>query len=176
MIGIFGADSFEGAQRGLRAGNLSPVALAKFDRAKPDFRPIAAQINEARAQAVLLLGTGAAVVEGYAAFRAAGSRAQIATLSNNASGGFIQSLGPNAHGAIVTQVYPSERSGQYRLVREAQQLAKAKGQEVSPAMLEGIAAAKVLVEGLTRAGPNPSCARIHAALEGIRQFDLGGTS
>ncbi len=85
------------------------------------------------------------------ALRAAGSAAQIVTLSNNASGGFIKSLGANARGVIVTQVYPNERAVTYPMVKEAQELAKAKGlNEITPAMLEGYAAAKVLVEGLKR--------------------------
>ena len=46
--------------------------------------------------------------------------------------------------------------------------------EISPAMLEGYAAAKVLVEALRRAGPKPSRDKIQAALEGMRKFDLGG--
>ena len=46
--------------------------------------------------------------------------------------------------------------------------------EVSPAMLEGFAAAKVLVEGLRRAGANPSRAKLQMALEGIRKLDIGG--
>lgn len=63
----------------------------------------------------------------------------------------------------------------FGLVREATQLAKARGlDDVSPAMLEGFAAAKVLVEGLRRAGPKPSRDKIHAALEGLKKFDLGG--
>jgi ABC-type branched-subunit amino acid transport system substrate-binding protein len=41
-------------------------------------------------------------------------------------------------------------------------------------MLEGYAAAKVLVEGLRRAGPNPTRAKLLAALETIRKFDIGG--
>jgi len=32
----------------------------------------------------------------------------------------------------------------------------------------------VLVEGLKRAGPNPSREKIQAALESIRKYDLGG--
>jgi branched-chain amino acid transport system substrate-binding protein len=41
-------------------------------------------------------------------------------------------------------------------------------------MLEGYAAAKVLVEALRRAGPNPTRAKVLAALEGLQKFDLGG--
>ena len=41
-------------------------------------------------------------------------------------------------------------------------------------MLEGFAAAKVLVEGLRRAGAKPSRDKIQLALEGIRKLDIGG--
>lgn len=41
-------------------------------------------------------------------------------------------------------------------------------------MLEGFAAAKVLVEGLRRAGPKPTREKIQAALEGMRKLDIGG--
>lgn len=171
----FGADGVAGAQKGLVAAKLTPVVVEKFDRAKPDFPPIAAKITKADAQAVLMVASGSAVVDGNNALRTAGSAAQIVTLSNNASGGFIKSLGANARGVIVTQVYPNERAVTYPMVKEAQELAKAKGlTEISPAMLEGFAAAKVLVEGLKRAGPKPSRDKIHAALESIKKLDLGG--
>ncbi|MBS0467189.1 MAG: ABC transporter substrate-binding protein [Proteobacteria bacterium] len=171
----FGADGVAGAQKGLSQAQLQPVVLEKFNRAQPDFAPLAAKIAQAQAQAVLIIGSGTTVVDGYAALRKAGSAAQLVTLSNNASSGFIKSLGEQARGVIVSQVYPNERSLAYPLVREAIELNKAGGQgEVSPAMLEGFAAAKVLVEGLRRAGPKPSREKIRSALESIQNFDLGG--
>ena len=76
---------------------------------------------------------------------------------------------------IVTQVFPNERSLAYALTQEAMELAKAKGLPgVSPAMMEGFTAAKVLVEGLRRAGPNPTAPRLRDALEGLHKLDLGG--
>jgi branched-chain amino acid transport system substrate-binding protein len=171
----FGADGLAGAQRGLAAANLKPVVQEKFDRAKPDFGPIAPKIFKANTQAILMVASGQAVVDGIKAFRAAGSTAQIVTLSNNASGGFIKSLGSNARGVIVTQVFPSERSIAYPMVKEAQELMQAeKAGELSPAMLEGYAAAKVLVEALRRAGPKPTREKIQIALESMHKFDLGG--
>ena len=170
----FGADGLAGAQKGLASANLSAL-VEKFDRSKPDFGPIAPKIAQADIQAVMMIASGAAVVEGLKAFRAAGSRAQVVTLSNNASGGFVKSLGEHGRGVIVTQVFPYERSISFPLVKEAQELAKANNlAEISPAMLEGFAAAKVLVEGLRRAGPKPSREKILAALDGLRKFDLGG--
>lgn len=171
----FGADGVTGAQKGLAAANLKPVVVEKFNRTKPDFAPLAAKVTQADAQAVLMVASGSAVVDALAALRTAGSAAQIVTLSNNASSGFIKSLGDNARGVIVTQVYPNERAITYAMVKEAQGLARAKGiADISPAMLEGYAAAKVLVEGLKRAGPKPTREKVHAALESIQKFDLGG--
>ena len=171
----FGADGVAGAQKGLTTAKLQPVVLEKFNRAKPDFAPIAPKVFQSNAQAVMMVASGQAVVDGVKAFRAAGSAAQIVTLSNNASSGFVKSLGENARGVIVTQVFPYERSIAYPMVREAQEMAKAKGQgEITPAMLEGFAAAKVLVEGLRRAGAKPTREKIQAALEGLRKLDIGG--
>ncbi|ABM34882.1 ABC transporter substrate-binding protein [Paracidovorax citrulli] len=170
----FGSDGLAGALKGFEAAKLKPVLEERFDRAKPDFSAIAPKLAQTQAQAVLMIASGTAAVEGYAAFRAAGSGAQLVTLSNNASSGFARSLGANARGVIVTQVFPNERATNYPLVREAHDLAKAHGKEVSPAMLEGIAAAKVLVEGLRRAGAKPTRERLQAALEGIQKFDIGG--
>ena len=159
----------------MAAAKLTAVVSEKFARATPDFAPIAAKVAKADAQAVLMVATGSAVVDATNALRTAGSAAQIVTLSNNASSGFIQSLGANARGVIVTQVFPNERAVTYPMVKEAQELAKTKGlTEISPAMLEGFAAAKVLVEGLKRAGPKPTRDKIQTALESIKKLDLGG--
>jgi len=129
----------------------------------------------ANAQAVIWIGSGTAVSEGVKALRAAGSAAQVVTLSNNASGGFIKLLGDASRGVIVTQVFPYERSISFPFVQEALALAQAKGMsEVSPATLEGFAAAKVLVEALRRASPKPTREKVLAALEHMDKFDLGG--
>ncbi len=171
----FGADGVTGAQKGLATAKLQAVVQEKFDRSKPDYSAIAPKVYQSNAQAIIMVASGQAVVDGIKAFRAAGSTAQVVTLSNNASSGFVKNLGENGRGVIVTQVFPYERSISYPMVKEALELAKAKGQnEVSPAMLEGFAAAKVLVEGLRRAGAKPSREKIQAALEGIRKLDIGG--
>lgn len=171
----FGADLLEGAQKGFASVSKTALFIEKFDRAKWDFSAIAPRIAASGAQAVLFIGSGVAVADGIAAIRKAGSRAQIITNSNNASGGFVKSLGANAAGTIVTQVFPYERSLAVAMVKEAMDLAKAKGLEgVSPAMLEGFAAAKVLVAGLQRTGPNPTRVRLRDALEGLSKLDIGG--
>lgn len=171
----FGADATAGAENGFAAAKLKPVLLQKFPRDKADFAALATQVVTSEAQAVIYIGSAATVAKGVKALRGIRSSAQVVTLSNNASEGFIKLLGDHARGVIVTQVFPNERAVTYRLIKEAQELAKAKGLPgVSPAMMEGFAAAKVLVEGLRRAGPNPTPVGLRDALEGIQKFDLGG--
>jgi len=171
----FGADVAIGANAGFTSVGKQPVIVEKFDRNKPDFGAIAPRVAKTDPQAVLFIGSGQMVADGLDALRAAGSRAQLVTMSNNASGGFIKQLGSNAHGTIVTQVFPYERSVATPIIKEALGLASAQGQAtISPAMMEGFAAAKVMVEGLKRAGPKPTREKIIAALNSMQKFDLGG--
>ncbi len=172
----FGADSIKGALTAFKQVAGSPLFIEKFDRAKPDFGGVAKAVEATSPQAILFIGSGSAVVDGMKAIRASGSKAQIVTLSNNASDGFIKSLGDNGPGTIVTQVFPYERSLASPLVKEARKLQKdASGQDrVTPAMLEGFAGAKVLVEGLRRSGSHPTREKLRDALETLKHFDIGG--
>jgi ABC-type branched-subunit amino acid transport system substrate-binding protein len=96
-------------------------------------------------------------------------------LSNNASAGFVKALKENARGTIVSQIFPYERSLSAPIVKEAYDLGVAKGlPEVTPAMLEGFAAAKVLVEGLRRAGKDLTRTGLQKALEGMQKVNIGG--
>ena len=172
----FGADAIKGALAAFKEVNNAPMFTEKFNREKPDFTALGKTVAASPPQAVLVIGSGSAVADGVKAIRAAGSKAQIVTLSNNASDGFIKALGDNAAGTIISQVFPYERSLASPMVKEARGLAKAAtGQDrVTPAMLEGYAGAKVLVEGLRRAGPHPTREKLREALETLKHYDIGG--
>jgi branched-chain amino acid transport system substrate-binding protein len=170
----FGMDALEGASKGFHQAGFPPAVALKADRARPDYKGIVQAIEKSGAQAVVWIASGMAVVEGIRTLRTAHPGMQVVTLSNNASSGFVKALGEAGAGVMVTQVFPSERALAYGMVREVAALAKDRKLELGPAMLEGFAAAKVLVEALRRAGPNPTRAKVQAALEGMQKFDLGG--
>ena len=170
----FGQDGLEGASKGFYRAGFSPTTAIKVDRAHPDYKDVVQQVEKTGSQAVVWIASGTTVVEGIKVLRSAIPGVQIVTLSNNASAGFIKGLGAAGSGVMVTQVFPSERALAFALVRDATLLAKQKNLELSPSMVEGYAAAKVLVEGLRRAGPNPTRAKVLAALESLQKFDLGG--
>jgi len=170
----FGEDAAQGALAGLSKTNKQPSAHVKFDRAKPEMGPVVAKALAAQPQAVLFIGSGSAVVEGMKAVRAAGSTAQLVTLSNNAAAGFIKDLGDIGHGVIVSQVFPYERSIAKSIIKDASEAARKADTELTPSMVEGYASAKVLVEGLKRAGKQPTRQSLRDALDNMGRFDLGG--
>ncbi len=174
----FGQDAAQGALRGLTDQKTKPVLHLTYDRDKPEVPNLVKQIMAADPQVVLFISTQQVASETINALRAAGSRTLASTLSNNASAGFIQLLGQNAAGVIVSQVFPNERNMTLPMIREVTDLAKAKQAEtggvVTPAMMEGFASAKVLVEAIRRAGKDVSRAGITRALNGMTKYDLGG--
>lgn len=171
----FGNDAGKGAIKGLDDLKMRALSHLRFDRNKPDLAPTMQAIAKAGIEAVVLIGPGYAVVEGVNGLRAAGSTAHVATLSNNASAEFVKALGENAHGVIVTQLFPYERSTANLMVREALSLAKSAGRsELTPAQVEGFAAAKLVVEALRRVnGKDITRDGLNRALDGAR-LDLGG--
>ena len=62
---------------GFKANQLEALFVEKFDRTKPDFTALAPRVAQKQPQAVVFVGTGAAVVDGIKALRGAGMTAQI---------------------------------------------------------------------------------------------------
>jgi ABC-type branched-subunit amino acid transport system substrate-binding protein len=85
-------------------------------------------------------------------------------------------LGPDARGLIVTQVVPYPWRSTPEVVREHRDDLRAIAPDASPSFssLEGYVGARVLVEGLRRAGPRPSRESLAQSLERLGALDLGG--
>ena len=175
----FGTDALQGALKVFKEGNAKPVVSEAIDKAKPDYTTCVRKIIANKQLGAVFIGTPVSVAAGVKALRAAGSNITVATLSNNAASGFIKELGPQATGVVVSQVFPSERSLATPMIAEASKLAAAKDiSQLTPAMIEGFAAAKVLVVALRKAaadnkGPvtRPS---VKKALESMKDVDIGG--
>ncbi|AKJ31142.1 ABC transporter substrate-binding protein [Caldimonas brevitalea] len=87
----------------------------------------------------------------------------------------LDMLGDSAKGVTVAQVVPNPDSGTIAVVRAYQAaLKKAGNPTTSYPSLEGYISARILAEGLRRAGRGASRDRLVAAFETMRPFDLGG--
>ena len=170
----FGKDTEIGFNNAMQKLSVDAHRIFTVDRLKPDVAKAAAEVGQFTPQAVILAcpsTTARAMIE---AFNKQGTLAQLAVLSNNAGLAFAQSLGALGRGVVVSQVMPSPVRSTSRLGRDLAASAKAAGMAPSYAMMEGYASARVLVEGLKRAGKTPTRAGFVAGLESAGTIDLGG--
>lgn len=170
----FGQDGLEGFDKAMAARKLSPVIIASFARVNPDYAATAASVIKANPAALIVVSSSGNTIEVIKAIRSAGSHMQIMTLSNNSSESFVKELDVAGRGVIVSQVMPAPHLISSVLGREFKTAAKATGATVSYAAMEGFVNAKLLVEGLRRAGRNLTREGLIRALETMQHVDLGG--
>src|SRR2546425_11728519 len=171
----FGKDGLSGVQQALKEKNITPVAVASHPRGTTKVEEAVATIAKAEPQAVLMTVLADAGVAFVKQMKKAGQSPLFLTLSNNSSNAFIKNLGEDGAGVAVSQVSPYPFAGTDPISKEFLDLIKGKEDvSASYASMEGFIAAKVLVEGLRRAGPKPTREGLITALESMRSVDLGG--
>jgi ABC-type branched-subunit amino acid transport system substrate-binding protein len=171
----FGKDGLTGALNAMKKYNLAPVVVAGHERGTVKVEPAVAAISKADPQAVImvtLLDAGVAFIK---QMKKAGASPLFVTLSNNSSNAFIKGLGADGHGVAVSQVSPYPFYRTMPITQEFHAVIKGRT-DVAPsyASMEGFIAAKVMVEGLRRAGPKPTREKLNTALESMQRLDLGG--
>jgi ABC-type branched-subunit amino acid transport system substrate-binding protein len=170
----FGRDGLAGFVRGMAERKLEPTIIASFARDKPDVAATAAELIKANPKALIIVSSSKNTVDVIKAIRAQGGTMQLMTLSNNSSESFVKDLGPAGVGLIMSQITPAADLVSSILGQEFKLAAKASGATMSYAAMDGFVSAKVLVEGLRRAGPTLTRDSFIRGLESIRQVDLGG--
>jgi branched-chain amino acid transport system substrate-binding protein len=170
----FGEDGLEGFNRGMAAHNLTPVSIIGFGRVDPDYAKAAEEVIKSNPGALIIVSSARNTVEVIKAIRAQGGRMQIMTLSNNSSEAFVKELGSAGVGVIMAQITPTPHLMSTRLGQEFNAAAKLSGATVSYPGIEGFMNAKVLVEGLRRAGKNLTREGFIRAMESMERVDFGG--
>ncbi len=169
----FGRDGLAGFEQAMSSTGLTPVSITTFARVDPDNDAAAKEIIKHDPAAVIILSSSKNTVGVIKAIRKHGGFMQLITLSNNSSEFFINDLGPDGAGVIVSQVTPAQ-SNATPLGQEFLKAAKETNATISYAAMEGFLNAKVLVEGLKRAGRDLTREKFVKALESIKNMDFGG--
>ncbi|MGZ5033596.1 MAG: ABC transporter substrate-binding protein [Usitatibacter sp.] len=172
----FGKDCLVGFLSGLKKSQIESLGTFSYDRAKGDTGEAAAKVIALKPQAVVTAGHSKPLANLVREMRKAGlGGVTFITLSNLSSQSFLDDLGDVGHGVIVMQVFPNPARSDTRIAAELKRVAAGRpGFVISHMAMEGFAAAKVLVEGLRRAGRNPTRASFLAGLESLHDYDLGG--
>lgn len=171
-----GLDGLNGFNKGMAAYGLKSAIIEIFPRLNPKIDDVALRLVHAKLDALVIVSSGANTIDVIKAIRAHGGKMQIMTLSNNSSREFIKDLGADGTGMIVSQITPPPDSEASGLGREFAAAGKATGATVSYAAMEGFLSAKVLVDGLRRAGRNLTREGFVRALESMQRVNMGGVS
>ncbi len=145
----------------------------KNDGSDADAR--AAELVKFQPKAVVLSATNDVTAKFITAYRAAGGETAFYSFSFLNGQKLHQDIQKAAAGVVVSQVVPYPWNAATPIIAEYQAAMKKMGAvDFSYGSLEGYVAAKVMVEGLKRAGANPTADSLHKGLESFKSLDLGG--
>jgi ABC-type branched-subunit amino acid transport system substrate-binding protein len=173
----FGQAGLDGVRKALAKRQLTLAAAAGYERNTEKVDEAARRIKDADAQAVIMISVNKPTAAFLRRYRELGGGAQLYNISVVDAAEIVRLAGLKpAHGLGISQVVPYPYVPALPVVREFHELLRrhAPEAEVNYTNFEEFLGAKVLVEGLRRAGPNPTRARVVAALESLARFDLGG--
>jgi ABC-type branched-subunit amino acid transport system substrate-binding protein len=173
----FGRSGQAGVEAALSRRGQKVVASATYDRVTGNVDTAVQQILAAKAQAVIMIAVNKPAAAFVRKYREAGGGGQLFNISVVDPAELVKLGGlQNVRGLGISQVVPYPYQGALPVVREFHEALKkyAPGQAVNYTNFEEYIGAKVLVEGLRRAGPQPTRAKVMAALESMHGYDLGG--
>jgi branched-chain amino acid transport system substrate-binding protein len=170
-----GVQNFATVEQVLKKYNREPVSVAIKRNA---------DISEANVRDVIKSDPNVLVVTTLYApaaqmikkLKAAGRATMVTSLSFAGASQLAKALGPDAAGVSVAITVPTPRSNGVPVVKECNDAWTASGQKeaMSVTALEACIAAKVLVEGMKRAGREVTRASLHRSLSALGRFDAGG--
>jgi ABC-type branched-subunit amino acid transport system substrate-binding protein len=171
-----GKENFAAVERALKKRGLTATSVTAFkDRAKPDIEAGVKEIAKGTPEVVILTTLFKASADFVRAGRKGGLNAQFVSNSFPGSSPLAKELGKEGVGVAIAQVVPPPTRRSLPIVREYQaaieQLTGKK--EYSFTSLEAYIGAKVLVEGIRRAGPRLSRESLIKALDTMQKYDAG---
>ena len=181
-IGVFyqddsyGKAGLEGVTRALKPLGLEPAGLGTVARNTVDVDAAVKSILAQNPAAIVQISAYKSCAAFIRAARKAGFTGTFYNVSFVGTQALASELGADARSVVVSQVMPypfaaiNPLSGEYLAAGRA----AAPKFEPSYGSMEGYVAARTLVEGLRRAGTNPSQDGLITGLEGLRDFNLGG--
>jgi ABC-type branched-subunit amino acid transport system substrate-binding protein len=170
----YGQAGLAGVERALKKRNLEVIAKGTVERNTVDVKKAVAEINKANPQAVIMISAYKSCAAYIKETRASGQSPTFWNVSFVGSKALAKELDREGRGVQISQVVPFPWDNSIPVVKEYQKLlADAKG-EPGFGTLEGYIAAKVMVEGLRRAGKRLDRESFVRAMESIQDYDVGG--
>lgn len=171
----YGKAGLEGVSRALKPLGLEPVALGTVERNTVDVAKAVDDIMSQRPEAIVQIGAYKACAVFVRQARSRGFLGNFYNVSFVGTQALLDELGAMAKGVVVSQVMPfpytpvTPISGEYLTAIKARQ-----GLVPNYSSMEGFVAARVFTEAVNRAGRNLTREAFIAAIQGMRDVDIGG--
>jgi branched-chain amino acid transport system substrate-binding protein len=169
----FGKSGLDGVTAALRKHNLTPSAVGTVERNSVDVAKAVESISKNTPQAVIMVTLSKPTTAFVKAMKKSGQNPMLMTLSPVGAEQLVQDLGAEARGIGISQVVPYPWNDTIPVVREYQKLVGGKT-GITYYALEGYLMARVMVEGIKRAGKDLTREKLIGALEGLNNNDFGG--
>jgi len=171
----FGTAVLSGTEKALKKRNMQVVAKGTFQRNTLAIKGGMAAMLEAKPDAVVMVGPYAPLAAFIKESRAAGLKAQLATVSFVGTDNLVAEVGKAGDGVLISQVVPFPADDDIAVTRECREAVKAhSGEALGFVNFEGCITAKVMVAALERAGKDVSREGLVGALRAMQGVDLGG--
>ena len=173
----YGQSGLEGVTQALAARQLKPVAQATVERNSQDVGAAVKSLLAAAPDAIIQISVYKSSAAFIRAARKAGYGGSFYNLSFVGTQALADELGKDGAGVVVTQVVPSPYSTTRPITREfAEAVKKSNGAaQANFSSLEGYLAARLVTEGLKRAGgKTPTREGLIAGIESIGRQSFGG--
>ena len=171
----YGKAGLEGVTRALNKRQLKPVSTATVERNSVDVTQTLETLLKPEPEAIVQISAYKSCAALIKQARAKGYGGQFFNVSFVGSRALADELGDAGQGVVISQVVLFPYAQGSPMVREYQQRMTEAGQkDFDFSSLEGYLTARVLVEGLRRAGKNLSRDGLITGLESIHDVNLGG--
>ncbi|MCW5661775.1 MAG: ABC transporter substrate-binding protein [Burkholderiaceae bacterium] len=172
----YGQAGLDGVARALKTHNLEPVAIGLVERNTVNVAGAVQAIVPKNPDAIVQISAYKSCAAFVREARKAGFGGTFYNVSFVGTQALSDELGTDARGVAVSQVMPFPFQPKTPIAREfLAAVQKAGGDyKANYSSIEGYVAAKVLVEGLRRAGKGATREGLIAGLESIQGVDMGG--
>ncbi len=172
----YGKAGLEGVKRALKPLGLEPVALGTVERNTVDVAGAIKEIVPKVPDAVVQISAYKSCAAFIREARKASYGGTFFNVSFVGTQALADELGKEGRGIMVSQVMPFPFSTTTPIAREYLEAVRMAGSDAvaNYSSMEGYLAAKVIAEGLKRAGRNPGRETLISGLESIQNASFGG--
>jgi branched-chain amino acid transport system substrate-binding protein len=161
------------AEKIIAAEGATVVASKALDAGGADAVAVSQSLLEAKPQGIIMLVAGPAVVAFVKANKVTAG-VPIYTLSLSVGTAILKALGDDARGMAISRATPYPWHPVLPLTRNFNQLMERAGKPVDYDHFVGYINGRIIIEGLRKAGKNPTAESLTQAMEKLGKLDLGG--